>query len=61
MNVIVKRVESVIIDSDTAQFLFDLSVHLADVARKVNDKVYEVDNLRDAIEEFLDSKNVRVE
>ena len=61
MNVIVKRVESVIIDSDTAQFLFDLSVQLADVARKVNDKVYEVDNLRDAIEEFLDSKNVRVE
>ena len=61
MNVIVKRVESVIIDSDTAQFLFDLSVQLADVARKVDDKVYEVDNLRDAIEEFLDSKNVRVE
>ena len=61
MNIMVKRVESVIIDSNTAQFLFDLSVQLADVARKVDDEIYEVDNLREAIEEFLDSKNVRVE
>lgn len=61
MNIMVKRVESVIIDSNTAQFLFDLSVQLADVARKVDDEVYEVDNLREAIEEFLDSENVRVE
>ena len=61
MNIMVKRVESVIIDSNTAQFLFDLSVQLADVARKVDDEIYEVDNLREAIEEFLDSGNVRVE
>lgn len=61
MNIMVKRVESVIIDSNTAQFLFDLSVQLADVARKVDDEIYEVDNLREAIEEFLDSENVRVE
>ena len=61
MNIMVKRVESVIIDSNTAQFLFDLSVQLADVARKVDDEVYEVDNLREAIEDFLDSENVRVE
>lgn len=61
MNIMVKRVESVVIDRDTAHFLRGLVGQLADVARKVGDEIYEVDNLRDAIEEFLDSGNVRVE
>lgn len=61
MNIMVKRVESVIIDSNTAHFLRSLVRELAEVACELGDEVYEVDNLREAIEEFLDSGNVRVE
>ena len=61
MNIIVKRVESVIIDSDTAHFLRNLVSKLAEAACDLDAEVYEVDNLREAIEEFLDSENVRVE
>ena len=61
MNIIIKRVESVIIDSNTAHFLRNLVSKLAEVACELGDEVYEVDNLREAIEEFLDSGNVRVE
>ena len=57
----VKRVENVIIDSNTAHFLRSLVSELAEVACELGDEVYEVDNLREAIEEFLDSGNVRVE
>ena len=61
MNIMVKRVESVIIDSNTAHFLRNLVSELAEVGCELGDEVYEVDNLREAIEEFLDSGNVRVE
>ena len=61
MNIMVKRVESVIIDSNTARFLRDLVKELTEVACELDDEIYEVDNLREAIKEFLDSENVRVE
>ena len=61
MNIMVKRVESVIIDSNTAHFLRSLVRELAEVACELGDDVCEVDNLREAIEQFLDSENVRVE
>ena len=61
MNIMVKRVESVIIDSNTAHFLRSLVSKLAEVACELGDEIYEVDNLREAIEEFLDSGNVRGE
>ena len=61
MNIMVKRVESVIIDSNTAHFLRSLVRELVEVACELDDEVYEVDNLREAIKEFLDSENVRVE
>ena len=56
MNIMVKRVENVIIDSNTAYFLRSLVSELAEVACELGDEVYEVDNLSEAIEEFLDSK-----
>lgn len=61
MNIMVKRVESVVIDRDTARFLRGLANALEDTACKLGDEVCEVDNLHVAIEEFLDSENVRVE
>lgn len=61
MNIMIKRIESVIIDSNTAHFLRNLVKELAEVACDLGDEIYEVDNLREAIEEFLDCGNVRVE
>lgn len=61
MNIMIERTERVIIDSDTVLFLRSLVKELAEVACELSDEVYEVDNLREAIEEFLDSENVRVE
>lgn len=61
MNIMVKRVENIIIDRDTKHFLRSLAKGLEEVARELGYEVYEVDNLHVAIEEFLDSENVRVE
>lgn len=61
MNIMIKRIESVIIDNNTAHFLRNLVKELAEVACELDDEIYEVDNLREAIEEFLDCGNVRVE
>lgn len=61
MNIMVKRVENIIIDRDTEHFLRSLAKGLEEVACELGDEVYEVDNLHVAIEEFLDSENVRVE
>lgn len=61
MSILIKRVENVIIDSNTAHFLRNLVKELAEVACELGDEIYEVDNLREAIEEFLDCESVRVE
>ena len=61
MNIVVKKVENIIIDNDTEQFLRSLGSALAEFSREFEDEIYEVDNLREAIEEFLDYKKLRVE
>lgn len=61
MNIVIRRIESVIIDSNTAHFLRNLVKELTEVACDLGDEIYEVDNLREAIKEFLDCENVRVE
>ena len=61
MNIIVKRVESVVINRDTADFLRSLADVLEYTACELSDEFCELNNLHVAIEEFLDSENVRVE
>lgn len=61
MNIVIERIESLIIDSDTVLFLRSLVSELTEVACDLDDEIYEVDNLREAIKEFLDCEKVRVE
>lgn len=61
MNIEIQRVERLVIDSDTAKFLRDFVDELARVACDLGDPVYEVDNLCEAIEEFLACNSIGVE
>lgn len=61
MNITVKRTEEVIIDKDTERVLYSLLDELADIICVLDDETDEVNDLRNSIENFLSSENVRVE